>query len=103
MIRGSRRSRSKCRIRHTGWRPSSEALCLLAARGAGMAISRALARFRMDRPRYIAVEGPVGVGKSALAQALAERTGARLVQEDPEENPFLRASYQDRKKHAFQA
>jgi deoxyadenosine/deoxycytidine kinase len=57
----------------------------------------------MERPRYIAVEGPVGVGKSALARVLADRLGARLVEESPEENPFLRAYFQDRKKHAFQA
>lgn len=56
-----------------------------------------------ERPRYIAVEGPVGVGKSALARVLAERIGARLVEENPEENPFLRAYHHDRKKHAFQA
>ncbi len=57
----------------------------------------------MERPRYIAVEGPVGVGKSTLARVLAERVGARLLEEIPEENPFLRAYYQDRRKHAFQA
>jgi deoxyadenosine/deoxycytidine kinase len=57
----------------------------------------------MERPRYIAVEGPVGAGKSALARVLAERSGARLVEENPDENPFLRPYYQDRKKHAFQA
>jgi deoxyadenosine/deoxycytidine kinase len=57
----------------------------------------------MERPRYIAVEGAVGVGKTALARALAERSGARLVEENAEENPFLRPYYQDRKKHAFQA
>jgi deoxyguanosine kinase len=56
-----------------------------------------------ERPRYIAVEGPVGVGKSTLARVLAERLGARLVEENPEENPFLRACFQDRRKHAFQA
>jgi deoxyguanosine kinase len=56
----------------------------------------------MERPRYIAVEGPVGAGKSALAQALAERTGARLVSEASEENPFLRSYYADRRKYAFQ-
>jgi deoxyadenosine/deoxycytidine kinase len=56
-----------------------------------------------ERPRYIAVEGPVGVGKSALARVLAEQLGARLVEEIPEENPFLHAFHQDRKKHAFQA
>jgi deoxyadenosine/deoxycytidine kinase len=57
----------------------------------------------MERPRYIAVEGPVGAGKTALAQALAERLGARLIAEVAEENPFLRGFYADRKKFAFQA
>ena len=57
----------------------------------------------MERPRYIAVEGPVGVGKTTLAQILAERSGARLIAEAAEENPFLRGFYADRRKHAFQA
>ena len=57
----------------------------------------------MERPRYIAVEGPVGAGKSVLAQTLAERLGSRLIAESAEENPFLRGFYADRKKYAFQA
>ena len=57
----------------------------------------------MERPRYIAVEGPVGSGKTVLAQALADRLGGRLVAEAAEENPFLRGFYSDRKKYAFQA
>jgi deoxyadenosine/deoxycytidine kinase len=57
----------------------------------------------MERPRYIAVEGPIGVGKTALAEILAERLGARLVLEPADQNPFLPAFYDDRKKHAFQA
>ncbi len=57
----------------------------------------------MERPRYIAVEGPIGVGKSALAQVLADRLGARLVTEAFEENPFLRGFWADRRKYAFQA
>jgi len=57
----------------------------------------------MERPRYIAVEGPIGVGKTALARLLAERVGARLVLEQSEQNPFLPAFYADRRKHAFQA
>ena len=57
----------------------------------------------MERPRYIAIEGPIGVGKTTLAQVLSERLGARLVLEQPEENPFLPGFYADRRKHAFQA
>jgi deoxyguanosine kinase len=57
----------------------------------------------MDRPRHIAIEGPIGVGKTALAQILAERLGGRLVLEEPQENPFLPGFYADRRKYAFQA
>ena len=57
----------------------------------------------MERPRYIAVEGPIGVGKTTLAQILSDRLGGRLVVEAHEENPFLPGFYADRKKHAFQA
>ncbi len=52
--------------------------------------------------RYIVVEGPIGVGKSALTRALAKRFGARTVFEIVEENPFLASFYQDRNKYAFQ-
>jgi len=53
--------------------------------------------------RYIALEGPVAVGKSALAAALAEEYGARLVAEPVEENPFLPRFYEDRDRYAFTA
>jgi deoxyadenosine/deoxycytidine kinase len=52
--------------------------------------------------RYIAVEGPIGVGKTALARRLATEFGSRLVLEQVEENPFLRRFYEDPEKHAFQ-
>jgi deoxyadenosine/deoxycytidine kinase len=55
-----------------------------------------------DRPRYIAVEGPIGVGKTTLTQILADRLGGRLVLEPVEENPFLPAFYEDARKNAFQ-
>jgi deoxyadenosine/deoxycytidine kinase len=54
------------------------------------------------RHRYIAVEGPIGVGKTSLTRALAERFSGRTVFEQVEENPFLASFYQDRNKHAFQ-
>jgi deoxyguanosine kinase len=54
-----------------------------------------------DLPRYIAVEGPIRVGKSTLARILAERLNAQRVME-PEENPFLRAFYDGELGAAFQ-
>jgi deoxyadenosine/deoxycytidine kinase len=53
------------------------------------------------RPRYIAVEGPIGAGKSSLAEILAAETGARLVQENPGENPFLASFYKDPRRFAL--
>lgn len=54
-----------------------------------------------ERPRYIAVEGPIGVGKSTLAELLASELGARLVLEQPDDNPFLAAFYRDPRRHAM--
>jgi len=45
--------------------------------------------------RYIAVEGPIGVGKTSLAKLLAERLEGRPVLESVEENPFLPAFYKE--------
>lgn len=56
----------------------------------------------MNPLRYIAVEGPIGVGKTTLATLLAEEFKARLVLEEAEENPFLPSFYKDAKNYAFQ-
>jgi len=53
------------------------------------------------RPRYIAVEGPIGAGKSSLAEILSAELQARLIRENPEENPFLGPFYKDQKRHAM--
>ncbi len=55
----------------------------------------------MNLPHYIAVEGPIGVGKTTFAKKLAEGFGARLVLEDPSANPFLPHFYKERAKHAL--
>lgn len=52
--------------------------------------------------RYIAVEGPIGVGKTALARRLATEFGSRLLLEQVEENPFLRRFYEEPERYAFQ-
>ncbi len=56
----------------------------------------------MEGPKYIAIEGVIGAGKTSLAKKLAEKLSARLIQEEFEENPFLEKFYDDRKRHAFQ-
>ena len=45
--------------------------------------------------RFIALEGPIGVGKTALARRLADSLSATLVLEEVEENPFLERFYRD--------
>jgi deoxyadenosine/deoxycytidine kinase len=55
-----------------------------------------------EKYRYIAVEGPIGVGKTSLARRLADYSRASLMLEKPEENPFLAKFYSDPARHALQ-
>ena len=55
-----------------------------------------------DEKRYIAVEGPIGVGKTTLAQMLATALDGDLLLERTEDNPFLEKFYQDRRRYALQ-
>lgn len=53
--------------------------------------------------RYIAIEGPIGVGKTSLARRLAPRLDASLVLERAEDNPFLERFYRNPRAAAFPA
>ncbi len=52
--------------------------------------------------RHIAIEGPIGVGKSSLAEHLAGRLDATMVLEE-QDNPFLADFYSDRPGAALQS
>lgn len=56
----------------------------------------------LDSYRYIAIEGPIGVGKTSLAQRLSTLFGAHALLEQPEANPFLAEFYRDAPRFAFQ-
>jgi deoxyadenosine/deoxycytidine kinase len=51
---------------------------------------------------YIAIEGPIGVGKTSLANLISKELSARLVREEFDENPFLPDFYKDPERFAFQ-
>ena len=46
-------------------------------------------------PDYIVIEGPIGVGKTSLAQRLADDFNGELLLEGVEENPFLERFYRN--------
>ncbi|MBI2342688.1 MAG: deoxynucleoside kinase [Deltaproteobacteria bacterium] len=51
--------------------------------------------------RYIAVDGPIGAGKTTLVKMLAKDLNAEAIFEPAEKNPFLNEFYKDRKQNAF--
>lgn len=55
----------------------------------------------MSTPGYIAVEGPIGVGKTSLARRLADTLGAQGVFEEAEANPFLPRFYREPREAAL--
>lgn len=52
-------------------------------------------------PPYIAIEGPIGVGKTTLARRLAETFNYDILLESAEENPFLDRFYQNKRQSAL--
>lgn len=55
----------------------------------------------LEKYRYIAVEGPIGAGKTSLARRIADYLRADMLLENAGENPFLSRFYQDPKRHAL--
>jgi deoxyadenosine/deoxycytidine kinase len=51
--------------------------------------------------RHIVVEGPIGCGKTSLANRLAQRLNATVILEDAKANPFLPLFYRDMRRHAL--
>jgi deoxyguanosine kinase len=58
--------------------------------------------YTLRETNYIAIEGPIGVGKTTLARLLHKEFDGELLLEVFEENPFLSSFYADRAKYAFQ-
>lgn len=55
-----------------------------------------------NRGVFIAIEGPIGVGKTTLSNILSEHFNYTLLREIVEENPFLSKFYTDIKEYALQ-
>lgn len=50
---------------------------------------------------FIAVDGPIGSGKTTIAKLLAESMGGQVLLEPSDQNPFLPDFYRDMRKNAF--
>lgn len=46
-------------------------------------------------PRYVVIEGPIGVGKTSLARRIGADFGGELLLEGAEDNPFLERFYKN--------
>lgn len=55
----------------------------------------------IDQSPYIAIEGPIGAGKTSLSQRLATHLGAELLLENAGENPFLARFYREPARYAL--
>ena len=56
---------------------------------------------KLEKYRYIVIEGPIGVGKTSLARRIATHLDSSLLLEEPAENPFLEKFYTDIPRYAL--
>lgn len=56
----------------------------------------------MEKIPFVSIEGPIGIGKSTLSKAVAEKFGFVHLREIVEENPFLEKFYNDLEAWSFQ-
>lgn len=54
-----------------------------------------------DGPRFVVVEGPIGVGKTSLAKRLSQSFASELILEGADNNPFLERFYRNRREAAL--
>jgi deoxyadenosine/deoxycytidine kinase len=57
--------------------------------------------FARPLPRFIAIEGPIGVGKTSLTKRLADTFNYEVLLERSDENPFLNRFYKNPRQHAL--
>jgi len=81
-------------------KPPAETAVRATASGNGRAESQP-ETIRLEGPRYIVVEGPIGVGKTSLAKRLAKSFASELILEQAEENPFLERFYRSGRQSAL--
>ena len=53
-------------------------------------------------PRFIAVAGAIGAGKTSLVNLLEQQYGARVILEENDSNPFIAKFYEDQETYSFQ-
>lgn len=74
----------------------------MLARNTANRVRHKQARYSVQiEPRYIAIEGPIGSGKTTLARKLASSLGYEVLLESAESNPFLESFYRHRAKNAL--
>lgn len=55
----------------------------------------------LEGPRFVVVEGPIGVGKTSLAKRLSQSFASELILEGAVDNPFLERFYRHKRQAAL--